>query len=87
MFQDRKRKMRPRLREGSLSLVTRKRRCKFCIAKQDKIDYKDVNRLLQFLSERGKMVSRRLSGNCSKHQRRLASAIRCARFLALFPTK
>lgn len=76
---------RPKKDENS-SFVRRKR-CKFCAAKQTKIDYKDINRLMQFLNERGRIVSRRMSGNCSKHQRKLAEAIKISRFLALLSSK
>ncbi|MEW5758738.1 MAG: 30S ribosomal protein S18 [Candidatus Omnitrophota bacterium] len=82
-----KREYRKPRQESQHPSFTRKRKCKFCLAKQDTIDYKDINRLSQFLSERGKILSKRISGNCSKHQRRLAEAIKRARFLALFPSK
>lgn len=63
----------------------RKKICRFC---QDKvaagtIDYKDLNRLSRFITERGRVLSRRISGTCAKHQREVAGAIRQARFLAL----
>lgn len=77
---------KPRIDNAGLTFV-RKRKCKFCFAKQDVIDYKDINRLSQFVTDKGKIVSRRISGNCSKHQRRLAFAVNSARFLALFPSK
>lgn len=76
-----------RPKQDSPFSLPRKRKCRFCLAKQNDIDYKDTSRLSQFVSERGKMLSKRVSGNCSKHQRRLACAIRRARFLALFPSK
>ncbi|MBN2096977.1 MAG: 30S ribosomal protein S18 [Candidatus Omnitrophica bacterium] len=55
----------------------------FCVEKTKQIDYKDVNRLIRFTSERGKMVPRRVSGTCARHQRLLAAAIKKARFIAL----
>lgn len=61
----------------------RKRFCRFCKDKVRTIDYKDVKTLEGFVRERGKIVSRRSSGNCAKHQRRIAEAIKRARFMAL----
>jgi len=61
----------------------RKRFCRFCKDKVRTIDYKDVKTLEGFVRERGKIVSRRSSGNCAKHQRRIAEAIKRARFIAL----
>ena len=49
------------------------------------IDYKDVNRLRRFVNERGKIMPRRMSGNCAKHQRQLSEAIKRARAIALLP--
>lgn len=63
----------------------RKRICRFCADKTKDIDYKDIKRLEFFMRDRGKIVSSRLSGNCAKHQRRLVTAIKRARFLALLP--
>lgn len=59
--------------------------CQFCVEKVDYIDYKKPELLLHYLSPYGKMVGRRRSGVCAKHQRRLAMAIKRARFLALLP--
>ncbi|MFH1459805.1 MAG: 30S ribosomal protein S18 [Candidatus Omnitrophota bacterium] len=63
----------------------KKRTCRFCTEKIEKIDYKDINRLIKFITERGKIVPSRVSGNCAKHQRKLAEAIKRARFVALLP--
>ena len=63
----------------------RKRICRFCADKMENIDYKDIKRLEFFMRDRGKIVASRLSGNCAKHQRRLVTAIKRARFLALLP--
>lgn len=64
----------------------RKRRiCGFCVDKVEHIDYKDINRLRRFMSERGKILPRRVTGNCAKHQRDLTIAIKRARHLALLP--
>ncbi len=59
--------------------------CSFCTDKTTLIDYKDVNRLRRFVTERGKILPRRVSGNCARHQRTLAVAIKRARELALLP--
>ena len=66
-------------------LIFRKKVCRFCVDKTKRLDYKDVKRLEAFIRERGKMVSTRVSGNCAKHQRMLARALRKARFIALLP--
>lgn len=65
----------------------RRKVCVFCQEKVEAIDYKDVNRLKKFVSESGKMNPRRISGNCAKHQRELAKAIKRARIAALLPFK
>lgn len=59
--------------------------CKFCVDKVDLVDYKDIRRLRGFVSERGKIVPRRISGTCARHQRQLTHAIRRARSMALVP--
>lgn len=63
----------------------RKRVCRFCVDKVEAVDYKDINRLIKFVTERGKIVPSRVSGTCAKHQRKLAQAIKRARYLALLP--
>ena len=57
----------------------------FCVDKVDHIDYKDTAKLRRYVSERGKIVPRRISGNCAKHQRQLTTAIKRARIIALLP--
>jgi small subunit ribosomal protein S18 len=79
----RKRTFKPKKRDALL--IQRKRFCRFCVDKVKAIDYKDARRLESFITERGKIVSTRLSGNCAKHQRRLAEAIKKARFISLIP--
>src|ERR671935_2433020 len=59
--------------------------CQFCAEKQDYIDYKDVNLLRRFMSDRGKIRARRVTGNCAQHQREVAVAIKTAREIALLP--
>jgi len=63
----------------------RKKVCRFCVEKIDDINYKDVRMLSAFISERGKITPRRISGVCAPHQRRLADAIKQARNIALVP--
>ena len=63
----------------------RKKICIFCADKVDFIDYKDAAKLRKFISERGKILPRRMSGTCSKHQRELNTAIKRARQVALLP--
>ena len=59
--------------------------CDFCVDKIEEIDYKDVPRLRRYLSERAKIVPRRVTGTCARHQRQLTVAIKRARHLALLP--
>lgn len=63
----------------------RKKVCSFCVDKIEMIDYKDVAKLKRYLSERGKIVPRRVTGTCARHQRQLTVAIKRARHLALLP--
>ena len=63
----------------------RKKVCVYCADKNAVIDYKDVNKLKRYISERGKILPRRITGNCAKHQRALTVAIKRARHIALMP--
>ncbi len=63
----------------------RRKVCRFCADKALKVDYKDQGQLKYFLTERGKIIPRRISGNCAKHQRDVATAIKRARILAILP--
>ena len=63
----------------------RKKVCAFCAEKSKGIDYKDINKLKKFITDRGKILPRRISGNCSKHQRELTISIKRARQVALLP--
>lgn len=75
-----------------MATIARKRRsglrkkkiCRFCVDKIE-IDYKDIRTLNHFTSERGKIIPRRISGNCARHQRKLTRAIKRARNIALVP--
>ncbi|MBN2289195.1 MAG: 30S ribosomal protein S18 [Candidatus Glassbacteria bacterium] len=64
---------------------SRRRTCLFCENKMNNIDYKDERLLSKFITERGKIIPRRTSGACARHQRQLSLAIKRARFLALLP--
>ena len=63
----------------------RKKVCGFCVDKVENIDYKDIARLRRYMSERGKILPRRETGTCARHQRELTVAIKRARHLALLP--
>ncbi len=63
----------------------RRKVCVFCGDKNGEIDYKDANKLKRYVSERGKILPRRITGNCAKHQRALTVAIKRARHIALMP--
>ncbi|MDE7084589.1 MAG: 30S ribosomal protein S18 [Clostridia bacterium] len=71
----------------SYKKAPRRKVCVFCQEKVAEIDFKDVNRLKKFVTESGKMLPRRMSGNCAKHQRELSKAIKRARVAALLPFK
>ena len=64
-----------------------KKPCAFCVDKVEAIDYKDVSRLKRYMTEKGKIIPRRASGLCAKHQRELTNAIKRARVMALLPYK
>ncbi len=70
-------------------MAFRKRRkrkyCQFCADKVTEIDYKDTGKLKRYLTERGKILPRRVTGNCAKHQRALTTAVKRARIVALLP--
>ncbi len=63
----------------------KKRVCSFCVDKVTHIDYKEVFKLRKYITERGKILPRRISGNCAKHQRQVTIAIKRARHIALLP--
>ena len=64
---------------------SRKKVCSFCMEKAETIDYKDTAKLRKYISERGKIVPRRVTGTCAQHQRHLTTAIKRARQIALMP--
>ena len=73
-------------RDGKAKAKTfyRKKVCRFC-ANKAKIDYKEADNLRRYMTERGKILPRRITGTCAKHQRELAKAIKCARSICLLP--
>ncbi|WP_234118383.1 30S ribosomal protein S18 [Clostridium hydrogenum] len=72
-------------RPGGKNRRMKKKICSFCMEKSESIDYKDINKLRKYVTERGKILPRRISGNCAKHQRELTVAIKRARNIALLP--
>jgi len=82
---DREREDRGGGEEGGRRGFGRRKVCRFCADKALKVDYKDQNQMKYFLTERGKIIPRRISGNCAKHQREVATAIKRGRMLAILP--
>jgi small subunit ribosomal protein S18 len=76
--------VRRRDRKGG-SLSTRRKSCPFCREKIEQVDYKDIASLRRFISDRGKIRSRRIAGTCRRHQKQVATAVKRARELALLP--
>jgi small subunit ribosomal protein S18 len=67
--------------------VNKKKVCQFCVEKATSIDYKEVGKLRKYVTEKGKMLPRRMTGVCAKHQRMLAEAVKRATIVALLPFK
>lgn len=65
--------------------IQKRRTCRFCDSKEIFIDYKDEKKLVRFVSEQGKIIPKRITGTCARHQRQLVQAIKRARHLALIP--
>lgn len=88
MIIDRKRRFKRRERReqeiGPFARI-RKKFCRFCKEKAAQIDYKNLSVLEKLISERGRILSRRVTGTCARHQRKVAIAIKRARFLSLLP--
>jgi small subunit ribosomal protein S18 len=76
---------RRRKRGGAQQLQTRRRNCYFCREKIEEVDYKNYNQLRRYVSEKGKIRSRRITGACRRHQRQVAVAVKRAREMALLP--
>ena len=77
--------MRDMKRPGGKMRRSKRKVCAFCVDKAESIDYKDINKLRKFVTERGKILPRRITGTCAKHQRRLALEIKRARAICLLP--
>ena len=71
--------------QGRRRVFFQKKICRFCMEKIDNIDYKDIKTLRNLLTERGKIIPSRISGNCATHQRKVTVAIKRARNIALIP--
>lgn len=82
---DKKDKKNKRGKKEVIRRFFKKKKCKFCVEKVKLIDYKNVDRLRSFLTERGKILPRRISGNCAKHQRQITKGIKRLRNLGLLP--
>jgi small subunit ribosomal protein S18 len=76
---------RQRKRPGAATAPGRRKSCYFCKDKVDEVDYKNINQLRRYISEKGKIRSRRISGACRRHQRQVAVAVKRAREMALLP--
>ena len=76
---------RPRGGARKKRFYNRRKVCRFCADTSLQIDYKEPKTLKYFITERGKIIPRRISGACAKHQRTLTNAIKCARAIALLP--
>ncbi|MBP7669365.1 MAG: 30S ribosomal protein S18 [Candidatus Eisenbacteria bacterium] len=69
----------------SATKVLRRKVCKLCLDRVEHVDYKDEKRLMRAITDRGKIVPRRISGNCARHQAQITQAVKRARMLALIP--
>ena len=78
-------KERGRKRAGPSTGPQRRKSCQFCKAKVEDVDYKDVNTLRRYISEKGKIRSRRITGACRRHQNQVSRAVKRAREMALLP--
>jgi small subunit ribosomal protein S18 len=77
--------MRDSRRPGGKMRRSKRKVCAFCVDKAESIDYKDVAKLRKYVTERGKILPRRISGTCAKHQRQLTASVKRSRNIALLP--
>ena len=84
-MEETKKEFTPRPKRTQRGGRRRRKVCSFCVDKVEVIDYKDVAKLRRYMSERGKILPRRMTGTCAKHQRQLTEAIKRARHVALLP--
>ena len=75
----------PRRRQAANAVSDRRKSCHFCKDKVDEVDYKNANQLRRYVSEKGKIRNRRITGACRRHQRQVAAAVKRAREMALLP--
>ena len=85
MAQQTKDRERGRKRAGDKGGAIRRKSCQFCKAKVEDVDYKDTNTLRRYISEKGKIRSRRITGACRRHQNQVSRAVKRAREMALLP--
>ncbi|MFN2471932.1 MAG: 30S ribosomal protein S18 [Gaiellaceae bacterium] len=85
MAQTKDRQQQQRRKGGPATAQIRRRNCYFCREKIEEVDYKNAGQLRRYISEKGKIRSRRISGACRRHQRQLAVAVKRAREMALLP--
>ncbi len=85
MARERDQQRGPRKRPGAAAAPTRRKSCYFCKEKIDEVDYKNYNQLRRYISEKGKIRNRRVTGACRRHQRQVAVAVKRAREMALLP--
>ena len=78
-------KTQPRMRPGAGTTGGRRKSCHFCKDKVDEVDYKNANQLRRYISEKGKIRDRRITGACRRHQRQVSAAVKRAREMALLP--
>ena len=86
-MEETKKEFTPRPERAERPQRGRRRRkvCAFCVDKVEHVDYKDAGKLRKYMSERGKILPRRMTGTCARHQRQLTDAIKRARHVALLP--
>lgn len=71
--------------EAGVKKVRRRKFCNFCVNKEEMIDYKDINKIKRFVTDRGKILPQRATGTCATHQRKLSTAVKRARHIGLLP--
>lgn len=79
------RKRTDKRRDTTLLRRGPRKSCRFCTDKVQEVDYKEINRIARYVTERGKIIPSRLTGTCARHQRKLSTAVKRARFMALLP--
>ncbi len=85
LMQTRLKRKQTKKKKKKRSSFTRENKCRFCRAKVDEVDFKDIGSLSKLVTGQGKIFSRKRSGNCARHQRQVKRAVKLARFMALLP--